>query len=168
MDRNPGVGTPDPGDHRPTDARASFGRRFLASAVDGIVVATAVFLIGRVMGIEGPDPADPRILDATGFLSVLVGLSYFAFMEGDEYGQTFGKRLANIRVADIDTGGPIGVPRAMGRHIGRYVSSIPFLLGYLWMLWDPQKQTWHDKFVRSVVVPYGSTLPAPDETRSET
>jgi uncharacterized RDD family membrane protein YckC len=33
------------------------------------------------------------------------------------------------------------------------VSAIVFLLGYLWMLWDPEKQTWHDKAAGSVVVP---------------
>jgi uncharacterized RDD family membrane protein YckC len=27
------------------------------------------------------------------------------------------------------------------------------LLGYLWMLWDKERQTWHDKFANSVVVP---------------
>ncbi len=27
------------------------------------------------------------------------------------------------------------------------------LLGYLWMLWDPEKQTWHDKLATTVVVP---------------
>jgi hypothetical protein len=25
-------------------------------------------------------------------------------------------------------------------------------LGYLWMLWDDQKQTWHDKIVDSAVI----------------
>jgi uncharacterized RDD family membrane protein YckC len=28
-----------------------------------------------------------------------------------------------------------------------------FYLGYLWMLWDPQQQTWHDKLVGTTVVP---------------
>ena len=28
-----------------------------------------------------------------------------------------------------------------------------FLLGYFWMLWDREKQTWHDKFANDVVVP---------------
>jgi uncharacterized RDD family membrane protein YckC len=28
-----------------------------------------------------------------------------------------------------------------------------FLLGYLWMLWDSEKQTWHDKAANAVVVP---------------
>jgi hypothetical protein len=28
-----------------------------------------------------------------------------------------------------------------------------FGLGYWWMLWDPQQQTWHDKLVATTVVP---------------
>jgi uncharacterized RDD family membrane protein YckC len=43
--------------------------------------------------------------------------------------------------------------RGLVRELGRILSAIPFYLGYLWMLWDPEKQTWHDKLVRSVVVP---------------
>ena len=31
--------------------------------------------------------------------------------------------------------------------------AIVICLGYLWMLWDPEKQTWHDKMAGSVVVP---------------
>jgi len=33
------------------------------------------------------------------------------------------------------------------------VSWVVFLLGYLWMLWDSEKQCWHDKFAGDVVVP---------------
>ena len=29
---------------------------------------------------------------------------------------------------------------------------IPLFLGYFWMLWDREKQTWHDKMAGSVVV----------------
>ena len=36
---------------------------------------------------------------------------------------------------------------------GRILSTIPLLLGYFWMLWDSEKQTWHDKLAGSVVVP---------------
>jgi uncharacterized RDD family membrane protein YckC len=32
------------------------------------------------------------------------------------------------------------------------VSGYVCLLGYLWMLWDDKKQTWHDKMVGSNVV----------------
>jgi uncharacterized RDD family membrane protein YckC len=42
--------------------------------------------------------------------------------------------------------------RAIGRWCVRFVSAAPIFLGYLWMLWDDDKQTWHDKVVRSRVV----------------
>lgn len=50
------------------------------------------------------------------------------------------------------TGEPPGVGRAIGRGFARYLSAIPCGLGYLWMLWDPQKQTWHDKITDTVVI----------------
>ena len=61
-----------------------------------------------------------------------------------------------IRVIDFRDGGEIGHARAFIRYLGRYVSAIPLLLGYFWMLWDPEKQTWHDKIAGSVVVPVDS------------
>ena len=33
------------------------------------------------------------------------------------------------------------------------VVAIPLGLGYWWMLWDPEKQCWHDKFATDYVVP---------------
>ena len=39
------------------------------------------------------------------------------------------------------------------RWIARFLSAIPLGLGYFWMLWDTEKQTWHDKLAGSVVVP---------------
>ena len=35
----------------------------------------------------------------------------------------------------------------------RIVSGFVCLLGYLWMLWDRERQTWHDKVANTVVVP---------------
>jgi uncharacterized RDD family membrane protein YckC len=47
---------------------------------------------------------------------------------------------------------PIGYPRAFLRWLVSILSAIVAFLGYLWMIWDPQKQTWHDKAAGSVVV----------------
>ena len=69
-------------------------------------------------------------------------------------GQTIGKRMLGIRVYDFGgSGGPIGYGRAFIRWLGRIISGIPCYLGYLWMLWDKEKQTWHDKLATTVVVP---------------
>jgi uncharacterized RDD family membrane protein YckC len=123
-----------------TDARAGFWIRFAAAIVDGI-------LLGIVNGVL------QAALGTTGYaLGLLISLAYFTYFEG-ESGQTIGKRAAGIRVVDINGGGPIGYSRAFIRFVGRYISALVFFVGYLWMLWDPQKQTWHDKMANSVVVP---------------
>lgn len=68
-------------------------------------------------------------------------------------GQTWGKKIAGVRVIRQDTGGPIGYGKAFGRQLFALVISAQILyIGYLWMLWDDRKQTLHDKVVGSIVV----------------
>jgi uncharacterized RDD family membrane protein YckC len=115
--------------------------RFGSALIDGI-------LLGIVDGILF------ALLKTPGYLiGILVGLAYFTYFEGGPTGQTIGKRAVGIRVYDFTQGGPIGYPRAIGRYFARWLSAIPCFLGYFWMLWDKEKQTWHDKLVSDVVVP---------------
>jgi uncharacterized RDD family membrane protein YckC len=121
--------------------RASFGRRFVAALVDGLllgVVGGVFYAVSRPLGYA---------------VQILLTIAYLTYLEGSPSGQTIGKKVMGIRVIDFQTGGPIGYGRAFIRWIGRYVSAIPCLLGYFWMLWDKEKQTWHDKFANAVVVP---------------
>ena len=68
-------------------------------------------------------------------------------------GQTWGRRIVGIKVIGETTGEPIGFGRALGRQLfAAFISGQIFYLGYLWMLWDDKKQTWHDKVVSSIVV----------------
>ena len=53
----------------------------------------------------------------------------------------------------MNGGGPIGYSRALVRFLMRIISGAVFYLGYLWMLWDKEKQCWHDKAANDVVVP---------------
>ena len=125
----------------PSGPRASFGRRLVAAIIDGIllgVVGGIFYAISRTLGY---------------IVQILLTVAYLTYLEGSASGQTVGKKAMGIRVVDFQTGGPIGYPRAFIRWIGRYVSAIPCLLGYFWMLWDREKQTWHDKFANDVVVP---------------
>ena len=86
------------------------------------------------------------------FLNIAIGFAYYGYLEGTS-GQTLGKRICGITVVDGDSLQPgIGVLRGMGRHLASFLSQLICLLGYLWMLWDPQKQTWHDKMARTKVV----------------
>ena len=125
----------------PSGPRASFGRRFVAALLDGIIlgiVSGIITAINRNLGYG---------------VETLLSLAYFTYLEGSASGQTIGKKALGIRVIDFGGGGSIGHGRAFIRWIGRFVSGIACLLGYFWMLWDKEKQTWHDKFANAVVVP---------------
>ena len=121
--------------------RADFGTRLVAAIIDGVILGVVNFLLSRILGAAGSG------------LSILVGLAYYGYLEGSPSGQTVGKRVMNIRVIDFTNGEPLGVGKALVRYVGRIASTVVCLLGYFWMLWDDQKQTWHDKIAGTVVVP---------------
>jgi uncharacterized RDD family membrane protein YckC len=124
--------------------RASFGQRFLAYLLDVILlnVVGAAFIRGG--GLR------------TIALGTVLTFVYFTLCEGSRAGQTLGKRIVGIRVVDFETGVPIDPTRAFVRTLGRWISGLVLLLGYLWMLWDPDHQTWHDKLSSTTVVPSSS------------
>lgn len=126
----------------PRGSRASFGIRFVAALIDTILLGIVGYILGLILG-----PALGTVVQ------LLLGLGYYAYLEGSPSGQTVGKKAMNIRVIDFSTGAPIGTTRGLIRYLGKLVSGIPCLLGYFWMLWDPEKQTWHDKIATTVVVP---------------
>ena len=72
---------------------------------------------------------------------------YPGYLEG-RIGQTVGKRAVGIKTVRVQTGLPLGT----GRFFAHWLSSLVLYLGYLWTLWDPQKQTWHDKITDALVV----------------
>jgi uncharacterized RDD family membrane protein YckC len=129
----------------PSGPRAGFWRRFCAAFTDGLIIG----IVGTILRL---------IIHGAGgeLIAILIGFVYYVSLEGGASGQTLGKRLLGIRLIDFGNGGPIGYPRAVIRFFGRYVSAIVILLGYFWMLWDREKQCWHDKFAGDVVVPVSS------------
>jgi len=91
-----------------------------------------------------------------GIALIIVGLLLVAFVYVralGKTGQTWGRKIVRIKVVGGTTGEPIGLGRALGRQLFASVISAQIVyLGYLWMLWDDKKQTWHDKVVNSIVV----------------
>lgn len=86
-------------------------------------------------------------------LGALVWLYVYYFRREGRTGFTWGRKTMGIKVIDANTAGPIGGGRSFGRYVfASFISANVFLLGYLWALWDPRKQTWHDKVATSVVV----------------
>jgi uncharacterized RDD family membrane protein YckC len=128
--------------------RANFGQRLVALIIDVVVLAIALgILVGVAFAI------DEALGTVVYLIAIVATFLYWAYFEGSPSGQTLGKRAMNIRVIDFNTGGPLGFGRGLIRAVARIPSQFLCYLGYLWMLWDREKQTWHDKLASTVVVP---------------
>jgi uncharacterized RDD family membrane protein YckC len=123
---------------------AGFWRRFGAALIDGILLGVVTTILRIVLHNAGSG------------LGFLISLGYFTYFHGNT-GQTPGDAALGIRVVDVrdNVGQPIGYGRAFVRWLVSILSGLAILLGYLWMLWDPRKQTWHDKAAGSVPVRIG-------------
>ena len=121
---------------------SSVMRRWVAAFVDGLVLAGVDMVIGLGLGNY---PAAAQIA------VVLVGISYYVYFIG-RWGQTLGKKWLRIKVQTKDGAVP-GFKKALIREtVGKLVSGLVLGVGYLWAIWDKDKQTWHDKLAGTVVV----------------
>lgn len=139
---------------------ASFWERATAHFADALIVALATFAIQIGSGNNpfiffsnvSVEEMSEFSMNAVGtYASYLVALVYYVGFWVNSNGQTPGKKLMAIRIirtnnATLDYG------RALIRHVGTYISSTIFLLGYFWMIWDKDKQTWHDSMAGTYVV----------------
>lgn len=134
----PNYGQPYGGGQAPAQL-AGFWIRFVGALIDGIILG----IVGQIL---------IRVLGGTGnLLSLILQVGYFTYFHAST-GQTLGNKAVGIKIIDQATGANIDYVRAFTRWIVSIVSAIPIGLGYFWMLWDPAKQTWHDKAARTVVI----------------
>lgn len=128
----------------PSGPRADFWYRLGGFLIDGVIL----YVIGLVIGVIFRGNLVSQIL-----ISLAAGIAYSVYFIGSGSGQTPGMRLLNIRAVDAVTGGRVDYGRAFIRYLVGIVSQLPCYLGYFWMLWDPERQTWHDKVAKTFVVP---------------
>ena len=142
----------------PPEALVGFWRRLVAAFLDWLLVGILAAAIGQLFGVEIPTPSS--VAGDNGTLEfqpapgpfILVGLAYFTYFHATIAGQSIGNRIMGIRVLDAGTGRPLPYIRAFVRALVSSLSALPFFLGFLWMLWEPRKRTWHDIVADSLVV----------------
>lgn len=125
---------------------AGFGARLAAWLIDAVIIGIINVPLNLLAGRLDPGGGNAAIQVLGGLITVL----YFVCFWGGS-GQTPGKRVMHLRVVGPDGGG-IGYGRAFLRYIGYAISGLVFCLGYLWIIWDGEKQGWHDKIAGTHVV----------------
>lgn len=92
-------------------------------------------------------------LDIDPVLSTILLFSLFAFFAKfwTHNGQTLGMQVWGLRVQNKD-GTAIDLWQALLRFFIAIFSWLACGLGYLWLLLDKEKRTWHDRYSESVIV----------------
>ncbi len=137
---------------------ASWGRRLAALLVDGAILGVVVLATMLLAGIP-LDEINSIVWDGSSLglivLFVLPEAIYDTAMIGSR-NQTFGKMAVGIKVVGADDRAPIGYTRAFTRWLSTSflwaLFTVPGIVDHLWPLRDGRRQTFHDKFARSVVV----------------
>ncbi len=120
-----------------------------------LMVATALFLPltgGEAVGSERNLALD--LLYRSVLLALVVG---FFGLFWTRSGQTLGMASWRLRVERED-GARLGWGDTLRRLGWALVSLLPLGLGFLWVLFDPERRAWHDRLSRTrvVVLPKGS------------
>jgi uncharacterized RDD family membrane protein YckC len=124
-----------------TYPKSGFWERMGAAFLD-------VVLIGILAAFMGPMAP----------LTPLVALAYFAGMWAWK-GSTIGGTVLGLKVVRFD-GQPVSFAAAIVRALGAAFSTVVFFLGFVWIIWDKEKQGWHDKIAGTIVLklPKGTPL----------
>jgi uncharacterized RDD family membrane protein YckC len=144
---------------------AGFISRLLAFFVDLIILILALSLTttfsNAFINLFNLQPFLSQLFDnneairaVTAGLAALAGMLFVVVYGGLFWslsGQTLGDLLFGVRVIRSN-GSRVSVGRAILRITGAYISGIALFLGFLWALWDPRHQGWHDKLAGTVVV----------------
>lgn len=135
---------------------SSFGARLWASILDSILAMLVILPVLTIIYGKEYWLSEQMIMGSTDFLlnwiaPAVVVLSFWLYKQA-----TPGKMAVKARIVDARTGAKPTLRQFVIRYVGYFVSTIPLLLGFFWMLWDAKNQTWHDKLAGTVVVRTGS------------
>ncbi len=141
----------------PSHEKAGFGIRFISYILDSIVIGiissiiTFPFTPTYIPSITFNNSTGVELFDISSILTSLLGILYFVYFEGQR-GATPGKMVTKLKVVGTDGTMPIGYGGAFIRYIGRMISLLVLALGYIWIIFDKDKQGWHDKIANTYVV----------------
>ena len=128
-----------------------FWLRVWAAVIDSILVS--IILVPLVRLIYGDEYEALKPIQGPADVIISLLFPAIAIVIFWIYRQaTPGKMAIGARVVDAKTGGKPTTGQLIGRYLGYYVSTIPLMLGLIWVGFDPRKQGWHDKLAGTLVV----------------
>lgn len=129
--------------------------RAVAFSIDIILVGIITYITIEpgfyFLGGEGIKPEElSRVFFPIFVLLFFLASTYFIFLHYYA-GRTVGKMLLGIRVISAD-GKQVGLWESFMRWVGYYISAVFLFAGFMWSIFDPDSQAWHDKIAGTYVV----------------
>ncbi|WP_135257796.1 RDD family protein [Thermus caldilimi] len=137
---------------------ASPWRRLMASLIDGLILVPLSFLLMALAGINPLAQTTTFVQDL--LFNWIPSWAYYVIFTA-LYGATPGKMALGLKVVRTD-GQPVDWLTAFMREVvGKTLSTLPLLLGYLWAFFHPKRQAWHDLIADTLVVRPGQAHALP-------
>ena len=143
---------------------ASWSRRVRARLIDqiptylGLIIFCIGYLIliiqlaltsGSTLHVDG---AAITLIIGLGVMLISLGwVAYNRWLTAGRTGQSLGKRVTKTRLVGEETYAPIGARNAFIRDLVHILDALT-VVGYLWPLWDDQRQTFADQIMNTVVI----------------
>ena len=124
-------------------APPGLARRLAAIAYDCfLLVAVLILATALLMPFTGGQAIEPHNALYTAYL-LAVSFGYFGWF-WTHGGQTLGMRTWHMRLESVGRRAP-SWSQALGRFAGACLSWLAFGAGFLWLLVDRDRLTWHDR-----------------------
>ncbi len=122
--------------------------RTVGFLIDGAITAWPALLVGL---LDRWLHLSPVFIVLAVLLSVEL-MVYNRWVRSGKTGQTFGRQRVGIRLVSQRTGQPIGPGFAFLRDVCHVLDYLSLYVGWLFPLWDHNRQTFADKIMKTVVV----------------
>ena len=132
---------------------AKISSRAIAFVIDDLLITLIIFAIfWDTIASSGSDLTALLVIMNEFVLQVLflkfIYQTFFIWY----YGATVGKIVAKIRVIDYESYGRLTLIASIMRSIARILSEMFFYIGFIFAFFGDSKQTFHDKFAKTLVV----------------
>ncbi|HEY9248208.1 MAG TPA: RDD family protein [Rariglobus sp.] len=144
---------------------ASFGRRFVAKLIDGIILfvvgmvnnAVCAFLLLGTFNYFRPDVHGPEAVGRMlifNFLTFVIGQAIgigYALYFIRRFDATPGKLALGLRLVRAD-GSSLTKGRIVGRHFAEIINAFTLCIGYLMAAFDEERRALHDRICDTRVI----------------
>jgi len=131
---------------------ASIKKRAVAFFIDEMLLSFLLIIAMSDSFSKAQTVEDIIILTNTYVMQYIIMKIVYQTFFVMQYGATLGKLAMKIRVIDIRTLDNPNFAVSLNRAVFRIISEMIFYLGFLWGMFDPQRQTWHDKTAKTLVI----------------